>query len=56
MNTAKDSISVAIACYNGIDYISEQLDTIRHKLFRPMKSLSLMMALLTARMSSARTT
>ena len=28
MNSTKNSISVAIACYNGIDYISEHLDTI----------------------------
>lgn len=35
MNTAKDSISVAIACYNGIDYISEQLDTIRTQTLPP---------------------
>ena len=35
MNTTKDSISVALACYNGIDYISEQLDTIRTQTLPP---------------------
>ena len=29
------SISVAIACYNGMNYISEQLDTIRNQTLQP---------------------
>ncbi len=35
MNTSHSTISVAIACYNGIDYISEQLDTIRTQTLPP---------------------